>query len=66
MKEMQIRITYTPPAITIVELTPERLIAESIPMGGGTGSEDPVITDPEEELVKGEGFTSADLWEDEW
>ena len=45
------------------------MIAESLPMGGGSGSPDPTIGDEDDELVKGETDLWADapgVWDNAW
>ena len=55
------KIYNKPTCLTIIQLGTIHMMAESLPIGGGS-----TIDDPNDILVKGSTTTDINLWDKEW
>ena len=53
---------YNQPTCLTIQLGTIHMMAESLPVGGGSGT----IDDPNDILVKASTTTDIDLWDKEW
>ena len=57
-----VKKTYISPELQTIQLGTIHMMAESLPVGGGSGT----IDDPNDILVKASTTTDIDLWNREW
>ena len=59
-----VKKTYVSPASLTVQLGTCKMMAESLPVGGGEGGGDNTINDPSQILTKEN--KDVNLWDEEW